>query len=299
MNKIRKDTDRTLIDRSLISAIRSSDEEEQEAFYFWQSSQPLSKNEIFLFVLFSRVECGRPHDSSHSLCAQAYRNMTERGAARTAPPDLQQILSVTAEESFAETIVPSDVNVSSDAAIQQLLQPGDEESDEEDQQDDGEGSDGEVTGEAGTSSSTNKAPLAAPSDGKKQYAKNRPPFVKEDPEECKANGQTPTNFTFKELKHCFSSEVSILKRYRVTRSSRFVEDGCQARTHHLPFGLRLHRRVGYGARRHKKDGLAGFVSMAGMTVYKVTRVEYDERGRIRSLYGIGRDKKLTKAWVWH
>ena len=133
MNKIRKDTDRTLIDRSLISAIRSSQvplpstsrrPSRWEAFYFWQSSQPLSKNEIFPFVLFSRVECGRPHDSSHSLCAQAYRNMTERGAARTAPPDLQQILSVTAEESFAETIVPSDVNVSSDAAIQQLLKPG-------------------------------------------------------------------------------------------------------------------------------------------------------------------------------
>ena len=125
---------------------------------------------------------------------------------------------------------------------------------------------------------------------------NHPPFVKEDPTKCP--DRRPQHFKATELEELFGGEITDLSEYRVTRCARALEDMLQLRINHLPFGIRLHRRVGAGARKHRDDGKPGFVSRCGITTYNICNIEYDDKGRIVSLYGIGRHGQVTKAWVW-
>ena len=88
-------------------------------------------------------------------------------------------------------------------------------------------------------------------------------------------------------------------RARAQRYSKNVEDQIQFLTHKLPFGVRLHRVAGAGARNSKFDGLPGFLVKTGIAYYKITQLVWDDKGNFVSLCGVGRDGKLTKAWVWH
>ncbi len=138
------------------------------------------------------------------------------------------------------------------------------------------------------------ASSASASTPKKTYTKNRPPYCKNDP----AAGGPAQPFTIRELEYFFSAETEIIYKARITCASKVIEDNGQAATDMLPFGIRLHRRQGAGARTNPGDGLPGFISKAGLTVYHVTNVEVDKTGRIVSLCGVGRNGEHTKAYVW-
>ena len=73
-------------------------------------------------------------------------------------------------------------------------------------------------------------------DKKEERVKNRPPFVK-DP-------ATKQHFTIKELKDDLSGEYDVMYGSGWAQCVRVVEDDFQKCTDHLPFGMRLHRRVG-------------------------------------------------------
>ena len=146
--------------------------------------------------------------------------------------------------------------------------------------------------EGGSSSSTSTA-----KDGKlkKAYTKNRPPYVKNDP----ADGGPVQPFSIRELEYYFSAETDIFYKSRITCASKVVEDNAQEESDMLPFGVRLHRRKGAGARTNKGDGMPGFISKVGVTVYHVTNFERDAQGNIKSLYGVGRNGEHTKAYILH
>ena len=125
--------------------------------------------------------------------------------------------------------------------------------------------------------------------------KNRPPFVQDDP----STTDHPRPFTIKDLKHKFSAGWEYVYKARAKRYARHVEDQIQFLTDPLPFGVRLHRVVGKGARTSKWDGLPGFLVKTGIAYYKITQLVWDDKGKLVSLCGVGRDGKLTKAWIWH
>jgi len=125
--------------------------------------------------------------------------------------------------------------------------------------------------------------------------KNRPPFLKNDPR----LGGKPRHFTVRELEHFFSGKSAFFHESRLTAAARIMEDNGQQLFDVLPFGLKLHRRVGAGARTNKGDGVPGFLSKAGITVYSVTSLEFDDKDRIISLEGVGIHGERTKAYVWH
>ena len=106
-------------------------------------------------------------------------------------------------------------------------------------------------------------------------------------------------FSIRELEYFFSAETEIFYKSRITCASKVIEDRAQEESDILPFGARLHRRKGAGARTNKGDGMPGFVSKVGVTVYHVTNLEHDAQGRIKSLYGVGRHGERTKAYIWH
>ena len=149
-----------------------------------------------------------------------------------------------------------------------------------------------TSNQGGSSSSTSTAKDGKP---KKAYTKNRPPYVKDDPED----GGPVRPFTIRELEHFFSAEAEIFYKSRITCASKVIEDSAQEESNMLPFGVRLHRRQGAGARTNKGDGMPGFVSKVGVTVYHVTNLEHDAQGRIKSLYGVGRHGERTKAYILH
>ena len=128
-----------------------------------------------------------------------------------------------------------------------------------------------------------------------KYRMNRPPFVKSDPATC-AN---PQPFKISELKQKFSARWRYVFRARRQGYAKVVEDLLQALTNILPFGIRLHRRVGAGAKRHRLDGEPGFLAKVGITFYKMTNIVTNDKGQIIYFDGVGLDGKLTRAWVWH
>ena len=138
---------------------------------------------------------------------------------------------------------------------------------------------------AGCSSSAAKAPVS----------RNRPPFLKNDP---RLEGD-PQHFTVRELKRLFSARSDFFLQSRLTAATKVIEDSAQALYDVLPFGLKLHRRVGAGARTNKSDGVPGFLSKVGVTVYFITAVEFDEQDKMVSLEGVGINGERTKAYVWH
>ena len=188
----------------------------------------------------------------------------------------------TAQESFHEDIELQNINMTPEEAVENLLKI--------------QADSPPRAADAGTDNDEdNNGSSGPPSKKRKKYYLNRPPLVGQNPNEH----EFPKHFTSKELEQKFSATVDTLQEYRVTRCSRFNEDLTQDFIDHLPFGLKLHRQVGMGSRKHRMDGQAAFISKTGLTVYKVKNVEYDRDGRIVSLYGIGLDGSLTKAWVWH
>lgn len=76
---------------------------------------------------------------------------------------------------------------------------------------------------------------SAPSQ-KPAISRNRPPFVK--------SLDTQQNFTRKELQQHLSAAYEVIYESRWTSCVRVVEDDFQLYTNKLPFGIRIHRRVG-------------------------------------------------------
>jgi hypothetical protein len=61
----------------------------------------------------------------------------------------------------------------------------------------------------------------------------------------------------------------------------------------------LNFKTGAGARTSKKDGLPGYLCKVGLTVLKITKLQFDDTGKLISLYGVGKKGQLTQAWVNH
>jgi Sec-independent protein translocase protein TatA len=187
----------------------------------------------------------------------------------------------TVQESFQEDIQLPDINITPEEAVENLLGIHANSPPHADDQ--------------GTPNDEDNGSSSPPSKKRKKYYLNRPPLVAQDPKVH----EFPKHFTAKELEQKFSATVDTLKEYRVTRCSRLNEDLTQDFIDHLPFGIKLHRQVGMGRRKHRLDGQPAFISKTGLTVYRIKNVEYDDDGRIVCLHGIGLDGSLTKAWVWH
>ena len=124
----------------------------------------------------------------------------------------------------------------------------------------------------------------------RKYKRNRAPFVKSDPTTC----SNPQPFTIGELKQKFSASWRYVFRARRQGYAKIVEDMLQRLTDALPFGVRLHRRVGAGARQHKSDGNPGFVAKTGIAFYKMTNIVRNDKGLIVCFDGVGLDGRLTK-----
>ena len=109
----------------------------------------------------------------------------------------------------------------------------------------------------------------------------------------------PKPFTISELKQKFSANWQYVFRARRQGYAKVVEDMLQRLTNILPFGARLHRRVGPGAKNNKGDGTPGFLAKVGITFYKMQDIIKNVKGQIESFHGVGMNGELTKAWVWH
>ena len=89
--------------------------------------------------------------------------------------------------------------------------------------------------------------------------------------------------------------------HRVTYYARAVEDNLQILIDPLPFGIELHRHVGYGARFCQADGKPGYLARVGVTVYKLRSASMEWSGnRLVSVEGVSRCGKIfTRAYIWH
>ena len=89
--------------------------------------------------------------------------------------------------------------------------------------------------------------------------------------------------------------------HRVTYYARAVEDYLQKLIYPLPFGLELHRRVGYGVRTSKEDGIPGYLARVGITTYKLCShsMEWDGDILVSVIGANRRGDVLTRAYVCH
>ena len=58
-------------------------------------------------------------------------------------------------------------------------------------------------------------------------------------------------------------------------------------------------QIGAGGRSSKKNGIPSYLCKTGIAVYKVTRLEFDDKKRLLSFYGVGKTGKLTKVYINH
>ena len=139
---------------------------------------------------------------------------------------------------------------------------------------------------------------------KAKVPKNRPPLIKnKPPQRGSPEWETfvPEFFTMGEAEELFSAEWQYVFEHRVTFYVRAVEDDLQTLIDPLPFGIELHRRVGYGARFSPADGMPGYIARVGVTTYKLCSDSMEWSGnKLVSVQGVSRCGKIfTRAYVWH